>query len=179
MSTSGTPSSSRSWIDGPLHRQVSAPNESVRQSSVKCPLAASQRNATSPPPTACATISGRPSPSRSPIAGGDEAITGTSIVSWVAQLCPSTTRSSPYQVPSPTQAPAPPSVPAYETNTSDGWLVVGSLSKLKSATMGVPRTFAYGSPASGIQVHCVAGSKMPNVGTIVQLESACWHGPTP
>jgi hypothetical protein len=110
-------------------------------------------HATAPPPAAWATISGRPSPSRSPIAGVLSPETRCSpSMNWSAQVSPSSTRT--------TLLP-----PRLVTITIDGRINASSGSSLKSATSGLTRTSVppgYGSPGGvSVHSHCTCTRKMP------------------
>ena len=92
---SGVPSSSRSWIDGPaqLHRSLASTDWVCH---LTCQPVGRRVNATSPPSTRGATISGVGSPPRSAIA--TEAVgmmAGDAIVACCSQVRPSMMRSTP------------------------------------------------------------------------------------
>src|SRR4051812_667237 len=103
-----------------------------RQRRAKVPVAGSYLKAMRPPPCAGATISARPSPSRSPTAtdeGDMVASAGRSKLNCCEQSLPLMTRSTPGLEYEPTVGKL--------VNTMDGESVAGSLSKSKSTTTGV------------------------------------------
>src|SRR4051812_10032391 len=103
-----------------------------RQSRPHWPVAGSYLKARRPPPWAGATISARPSPSRSPSATDEGDITasaGSSKLNCCVQSLPLMIRRTPGLVYEPTVGKL--------VNTIEGESVAGSLSRSKSTTTGV------------------------------------------